>query len=373
MKILYIATDAYGGRGGIARYTQSVIDGLCAYGDGDTEVVAIPRRLPDDPGCLPANLTYVTTGTRGRLGYFWTVLSTLIRHRPFDMVICGHILLMPFASMASRLSRCPCVLFGYGIDVWKPTSSSLKNSLAKRVDLFVTISRATVERFCAWSGHNPEKVPLLPPSIQMEDFGPGPKNPILLERYGLTDRKILMTLARLDASEQYKGFDEILEALPDLAKTFPTLSYLVVGDGDDRSRLERKARDLGVSDRVVFTGWIEDADKVAHYRLADAFAMPGSGEGFGIVYLEALACGIPVLGSTLDGSRDAVRGGELGALVDPRDRPALTRALADLLTCPTGIVPSGLSYFSEDAFRERLFNMLDSLRSSHPTHRPQTQ
>ena len=83
---------------------------------------------------------------------------------------------------------------------------------------------------------------------------------------------------------------------------------------------KRRPGRWGLSDRVVFAGFIPEAEKADHYRLADAYVMPGRGEGFGFVFLEAMACGIPVVGSRLDGSREALRQGDLGILVDP-DRP----------------------------------------------------
>src|SRR5581483_442399 len=120
----------------------------------------------------------------------------------------------------------------------------------------------------------------------------------------------------------------------------------VVGDGNDRARLEAKAAQLGLSDRVVFAGYVPDEEKAAHYRLADAFVMPGRGEGFGIVYLEAMACGVPVVASKRDASREVVRDGELGIVVDP-DAPGELRAgILAVLRCPKGTVPAGLSYFS---------------------------
>ena len=97
--------------------------------------------------------------------------------------------------------------------------------------------------------------------------------------------------------------------LPALAADVPDVAYLIAGDGDDRARLEKKAAALGVADRVVFAGYVPEEEKADHYRLADAFVMPGRGEGFGIVYLEALACGVPVVASSLDASREAVRDG----------------------------------------------------------------
>jgi glycosyltransferase involved in cell wall biosynthesis len=162
-----------------------------------------------------------------------------------------------------------------------------------------------------------------------------------------------MTFGRMAADERYKGFDEIIELLPRLRKTRPDLVYLAAGDGNDRPRLEAKAREVGVGDMVVFTGAVPEAEKADLYRLADAYVMPSSGEGFGFVVLEALACGIPVVASTADGTREAVCGGELGLLADPRVPDALEGAILEALQRPKAI-PPGLEYFSVPNFRRRL-------------------
>src|SRR5258708_18021771 len=109
-----------------------------------------------------------------------------------------------------------------------------------------------------------------------------------------------MTMGRLVAGERYKGFDEVIEILPLLIKTTPNLSYMIIGEGNDRRRLQEKVKTLGVEDYVVFTGFISEEEKCTHYNLADAFVMPSRGEGFGIAFLEALACGVPVGASIID-------------------------------------------------------------------------
>ena len=116
----------------------------------------------------------------------------------------------------------------------------------------------------------------------------------------------------------------------------PDLVYLIAGDGDDRSRLESKTRALGLDSHVVFAGYITEEEKAAHYRLADAFVMPGHGEGFGIVYLEAMACGITVVASKADASREAVCNGELGIFVDPKNPEELRDGILNLLAQPRG-------------------------------------
>ena len=154
---------------------------------------------------------------------------------------------------------------------------------------------------------------------------------MLVERYGLQSSKVILTVGRLAAQERYKGFDEVIEIMPQLVKRFPNLKYLIVGDGPDRPRLEAKVGALGVSDNVVFTGYIPESEKAAHYNLADAYVMPSSGEGFGIVLIEAAACGVPVVGSRADGSREALLDGRLGRLVDPRNQHELVQAITAVL------------------------------------------
>ncbi|MEP7087994.1 MAG: glycosyltransferase, partial [Gemmatimonadota bacterium] len=133
----------------------------------------------------------------------------------------------------------------------------------------------------------------------------------------------------------------------------PNISYLVVGDGTDRERLEEKAESLGVSNRVVFAGFIAEEEKADHYRLADAFVMPGRGEGFGIVYLEALACGLPIVASSLDASAEVVLNRRFGRVVNPDRAGELKTACVDVLADTERVVPRELQTFSIARFKAR--------------------
>jgi len=233
--------------------------------------------------------------------------------------------------------------------------------LATSTDLVISISQFTKQRFLSWSAVHDSQVHLLPNAIHMEKYGIGDKPNYLEERYGLGGRKVLMTLARLQQNEQQKGLDEMLEVFPELLAEEKNLSYLIAGDGDDKERLERKAASLGLNGHVVFAGRVLEAEKADHYRLADAFVMAGRQEGFGFVFLEAMASGIPVVASSLDGSREAVLDGELGELADPDDREALKAAIRRALRRPRQI-PDGLGFFSYEKFRERLQHIIGGLR-----------
>ena len=129
----------------------------------------------------------------------------------------------------------------------------------------------------------------------------------------------------------YKGCDRILQALPSVRASCGQVRYIVVGKGPDRYRLEEIAKNTGVADVVTFAGFIPDEELADHYRMADVYAMPSTGEGFGIVYLEAMACGTPVLAGNADGSVDALDGGRLGKLVNPQSVPEITAGLIELL------------------------------------------
>ena len=101
----------------------------------------------------------------------------------------------------------------------------------------------------------------------------------LVERYGVRDNKLILTVGRMVSQERYKAFDEVIEAMPELFRRFPNLKYMIVGDGDDRSRLEEKVKSLGLSQQIIFAGKIPEHEKVSHYCLADAYVMPSHGRG----------------------------------------------------------------------------------------------
>lgn len=353
VRVLVLLTDAFGGHGGIALYNRDLLTALCSHEDC-IEVVAIPRLMPNPSEPQPVKMTYVTSGLNSKIGYFRTVLQTVKQNPRFDLIVCGHINLIPIAMMLRAWLKAPVLLEIYGIDAWQPTKSRLTNMLLQKIDAFVSISDITRQRFLAWSNLPAEKGFLLPNAIHLEEYGPGPKSPALLKRYGLEGKTVLMTLGRLNSNERYKGIDEVLELLPEMAMENPDLVYLIVGDGDDRNRLEAKACILGVANRVVFAGFIQEAEKADHFRLVDAYAMPSQGEGFGFVFLEAMACGIPVVASKVDGSREAVRDGELGLLADPARPEEIKGVILKALTLPRGSVPEGLGYFSFENFLGRL-------------------
>jgi phosphatidylinositol alpha-1,6-mannosyltransferase len=360
-RALVLVTDAFGGHGGISKFNRDFLSALSSHPQF-SRVVSYPRLVNGSIGQLPHGLDFVTKGVGGKVKYACAVLQHII-HRPgYEIVVCGHINLLWLAWICRIILRIPLVLIMHGVEVWQPTRNRLNNRLVARVDAFISVSEVTKSRFTAWSRVDANRFFIVPNSIDLELFHPAPKNPLLLDRYHLRGKRVLMTLGRMPGFERYKGFDEVMECLPDLVKDIPNVVYLIVGDGDDRARLEQKARSLGIAEHVVFAGRISEQDKVDHYNLADVYVMPGQGEGFGIVYLEAMACGVPTVGSKLDGSREALRDGMLGILVNPKDFEEIRAGILAAIKRPRG-VPSGLEYFSYEQYQERLQAIINRVLS----------
>jgi glycosyltransferase involved in cell wall biosynthesis len=360
VRFLAIVPEAFGGFGGIAVYNCDFLTALAELPLCE-KVTVLPRLIRQAPATLPPQVELLEKAANSSVRYVRELVRVLIKRERYDVVLCGHINLLPLAVIASRLLGAKHALLIYGIDAWIPTGRRLSDRLVACTDLVISISRFTKQRFLSWSTVHDNQVHLLPNAIHLEEYGIGEKPHYLQRRYRLEGKKVLMTLARLQQNEQQKGLDEMLEILPELLAEEKNLSYLIAGDGDDKQRLERKAVSLGVDKHVVFAGRVPEAEKADHYRVADVFVMPGRQEGFGFVFLEAMASGIPVVASSLDGSREAVLDGELGELADPDDREALKAAIRRALRRPRQI-PDGLAFFSYEKFRERLHDIIGSLR-----------
>jgi glycosyltransferase involved in cell wall biosynthesis len=250
------------------------------------------------------------------------------------------------------------VISAHGIEVWNLAPGRIREAL-RQVRKILPVSEHTRRRMEKEIGLSAERFEVIPDTYDTERFRMGPTPADLRKRLGLEGRKVIYTLARLDPRERYKGIDEVIAVLPDLVKEVPDLAYLIGGKGADWPRLEEKARSLGVADRVIFAGFVPEAEKADYYRLADLFVMPGWGEGFGIVYLESAACGVPVLGSTLDASAEVIERAGIGEAVNPKNPEELKAAMVRMLKKPSKGPFQGLENFNRQSFRKRVARMLE--------------
>ena len=255
-----------------------------------------------------------------------------------DLIITTHVNFAVIAAALKQWRGVPYWVVAHGIDVWNPQGGvpqghrSLRQIALRRADRILAVSGYTRDRLLREQALDPRRVVLLPNTFDADRFKIAPKPDYLLRRYQLAvNQPVILTVARLESIDRQKGYDQILQALPQIRRQIRNVRYLLVGTGGDRVRIEQMIDRLQLRSSVTLTGFVPEAELGDHYNLCDLFAMPSQQEGFGIVYLEALACGKPTVGGDCDGAIDALANGELGVLVDPTDIPTIACTLTQIL------------------------------------------
>ena len=354
--MLALVTDAYGGYGGIAQYNRDFLGAALKSGKLDS-ILALPRIAPHTTGLLPAGLQQ-EKAIKGRLRYAMRALVRAWRTRP-AIIYNAHVLHAPLATILARLVRARLVSQLHGIEAWEPLPRRCRRAL-EASSLILTVSRDTRARVLAQLRIAPERVVVLNNTVGAA-FRPG-DHACARRRLGLGDEFAILTVARLDERDDYKGHDRIIKLLPDLRAGGYSVKYLVAGVGSDKERLIRLAQDLGVSEDVRFLGMVPACDLPDLYRAADLFALPSTGEGFGIAFIEAMACGTPAIGLAVGGAPDALADGSLGACVTPGGFPAaLTAALQSCRTRVGQLPQLVLERFGEENFTRAISAHLGSL------------
>ena len=269
-----------------------------------------------------------------------------------NLVISTHLNFTVAAYWLKRLAGIPYWTVAHGVDAWNIQHPALQTALC-HADRILAVSGYTRDRLLKEQDLDPNKISLLPNTFDRNRFLIGCKPTHLLERYKLKpEQPIILTVNRLTLSEPYKGYNKTIDSLPQIRQALPDVHYIIVGKGDALPQLEQLIHQRQLQDCVTLAGFIPDAELCDYYNLCDVFVMPSKQEGFGIVYLEALACGKPTLGGNQDGAIDALCHGELGALVDPDDVGAIAQTLIQILQ---GTYPNPLIYQPE-ALRQKVID-----------------
>lgn len=309
---LALVTDAFGGWGGIAQYNRDIAVAL-AGGPFDA-VEILPRVTPHTPGVTPPNIRQHPPRA-GRVAYVLTALALAWRLRP-DTIFCGHLFMAPLGLVLARLFGARLVVQTHGFEAWTRPPEHQRLA-AERADLILAVSRDTRARVLAWAAIEPERVRVASNTVA-EDFTPG-DGQAMRATLGLTSEFVILTVGRLAASERYKGHDKVIRLLGCLTQQGFSPTYLIAGDGDDSPRLAAIAHECGVGDQVRFLGHVPRETLPDLYRAAQLFLLPSTGEGFGIVLLEAMACGTPAFCLAQGGAMDALGDGELGVAAHDAD------------------------------------------------------
>jgi glycosyltransferase involved in cell wall biosynthesis len=359
-------------KGGIQSYSRYLFNALQSlYPEASYEIFLkndVLRKLP-----LPnANVRFHGSGQT--LLPFRTIdfASQIISKNSFypsDLIITTHLNFAFAGYLLKKFRGISYWVVAHGIEAWDIQKKSVQLGL-QNADRILAVSHYTRDRLLEKGNLDPQKVVVLPNTFDSDRFKPSSKPNYLLQQYNLTsEQPVILTVARLSQQERYKGYDQILKALPQIRKIIPDIHYVLVGKGEDRLRVEGIIDKFDLQDCVTLAGFVSDEQLCDYYNLCDVFAMPSKKEGFGIVYLEALSCGKPVLGGNQDGAIDALCHGELGALVNPDDIEAIAKALIqilkksypnDLMYRPAKLRQKVIDTYGLEVFREKIADLINS-------------
>jgi phosphatidylinositol alpha-1,6-mannosyltransferase len=324
-RVLALLTETFT-NGGIQRFNRTLLT-ACGQIGVRCDVLSlndVAASVPPDATGMSGN---VWTFGRSKLRFSLASVRALLTGR-YDWVIVGHINMLPLIAAVRAVAGGRCgrlVLVAHGAEVWERLRGARRRAL-RRSSLLLCVSRYTRDRILAQVPElSPGKCMIFPNALgrSWTDGAVAPSRGTLSEES--QPRRFILSVARLDRADRTKGIVAVLEALPMLRDR--TIHYVIAGTGDDLQFLRDVAARNLVDDRVYFVGSVADAELAQLYRQCLAFVLPSSQEGFGIVFIEAMLFGVPVVAAREKGAVDALMDGETGLLVDYGDVAALASAI----------------------------------------------
>ena len=339
---------------------------LARGGDGVAVVAnllwrAFERRWPDARLVTMFDGRARTPGLTDKASFAASLVTELAAHRP-GAIVYSHLGLARAQAYVPSLLERPFAVFLHGVEAWGALAEADVRVL-QQARLRLANSQFTASRV---SDAHPSIGEIVAcPLALVED---GHSTVLATSADALPNEgPIVLVVGRMHAAEAYKGHDQLIEAWPAVIAQIPSANLVVVGDGSDRPRLEHKARLVAGGQRIHFLGFAPAALLDACYQQASVFALPSRGEGFGLVYLEAMAHALPCIGSRQDAARDVIVDGMTGHLVDQVDTAALSARIVQLLANERERQSMGeagkrrlLTEFSEAAFGARLVAALEA-------------
>lgn len=360
---LFPALNSVGGIQQAGRLTGAALAEIAPCYGWSTDLLSLND--PPNHGTFAPNGTAIPFRGFGRAKVRF-LLSALRRARARTrIVIAVHPnLAVAAAQMKILQPQLKVIVISHGIEVWQRLPA-LRRRAFLNADVFVAPSPYTIDRLIDTQGVAQAKTIRLPWPLSPEFLNLTTRREALRVPDGFPAGLVVLAAARLAADEKYKGVDHLIRAIALLAPKIPTLRLAVIASGDDVARHEQLARDHGVADRVRFLMGLSPTDIAACYSECDVFALPSTGEGFGFVFLEAMAFGKPVIGAATGGITDIVEHEKNGLLVAPGNVEDLTNALEKLLANESLRVQLGhagaecvRSQFDFETFRSRLESIL---------------
>ena len=250
------------------------------------------------------------------------IIAALRERATFQLVLVWHLSLLKLLPFF-HVPGAKLVVFLHGIEAWRRQNWFIRR-LLKRVDLFLANSSHTWERFVSFNTEltNAQHC-TVHLGVGLPLTGPTPEP---------SETAAALMISRLVGSEDYKGHRSMIAAWPRVLERKPGAQLWIVGDGDLRSELERLVEHRNLCQRVRFWGWVSEARKHELLAQCRCLALPSRGEGFGMVYLEAMRMGRPCIVSNMDAGREVVDPPIAGLAADPAEPPQLVEAVCRALT-----------------------------------------
>jgi phosphatidylinositol alpha-1,6-mannosyltransferase len=356
-RTLLLAPELFASDGGIPRILRLYLKALCELGDSADRVrfVALNDSTVDTNDLRRYTTERLGSWRACRRSKTAFIRAALTKSRASTRIVCGHVAQLPVALAARCLQpRLTYDLVAHGIEVWRPFS--LLERLALRgVRRVFCVSEFTRREFLRQSGLPSDRAVVLPNALD-------PFFPIGASSSPREKPPVILTVTRLNYADRYKGVETLIAAMPAIRAAEPDACLRIVGQGDDRPRLEALAKTGGVLGRgVEFLGFVDDEQLRRELRSARIFALPSESEGFGLVFLEAMANGLPCVGARAGGTPEVITDAT-GVLVTPHDPAQTAAGCLDALRrdwAPQAMLDRARA-FSYELFRDRLASQLIS-------------
>jgi Glycosyltransferase len=360
-KILFLTLNVFSATGGIEKVCR--IAGKALYeSDFNVNIFSMHDNRNDfNNRYFPVKIFSAFDGKK--INFILKSISTGVKQ---EIIIMSHINLLIIGCFIKLLSpKTKIILLAHGVEIWQPLSA-WKIKMLQTCDSIFAVSTFTKKKLKELYNIDSKCMVLnncLDPFLPKEYEG----NNNLYHKYNLSKENfILITVTRISATEQYKGHEKVIESINRIIKQFPELRYIIAGKYDlsEKERLEKVINHYNLNNKIFFTGFIPDDELPGYYNSSDLFIMPSKGEGFGIVFIEAMNYGLPVIAGNKDGATDALCNGKLGLLVDPENVEEISAAITKVIQNKLRYVPNTdllIQKFSYPVYKENLKEALDSI------------
>ncbi len=353
---LVLVPELFRVTGGVQVFSRRMIEALDDLYGEPVPVVSRNDRRSDCPDDFLAGRAFTPCGPLPeKLRKFRLMAATLFNGVPF--ILSTHPHFAPWLKVRKK----PYFCVTHGIDVWNIKGSKIADGL-ESAKCLLPVSRYTADRMAGQLNEVPP-IEIFPNTFDETRFTPAESKTDWREKLDLpADAKIMLSMCRVAKGEEGKGYHRLLAMMPELLKKHPNLHWVLGGKGNDLENVRRIAKKLKVDENCRFPGFVSDETLPDLYRSSDLFVLPSKKEGFGIVFLEAAATGLPVVAGNRDGSVDALADGALGTLVDPENDEEISSAIGDILRNEPRdrqeLHHDCATRFGKTAFRDRLADIL---------------